>query len=452
MSPLRQGLVVILGAAFLGAAIVVERGLIALVVPGVAGVLLLVVLVRRLAGDPSTSTRLMWWTLGAFVAHLLFGLLIHSSAAATKYLGPDAYAYHQDAIGIVRHWTDGVDLPRLPGGKEGYYYLLAGLYWVFGAFQWTAVVVNAVLAAALVPMISDTTRRLFGPVPARYVAPLVVLLPGLFIWTSQPIKEAPILLLIAIVANLGVRLVDGSTPGRLIGLAVTSGVLFTFRSFVGLALVGGLVCGIALGRRLVVSGVAVGASTVLLVGLLMATSGLGYSGYQAAVRTDLRQASNVRLDLATVSSGFGADVDISTTRQAVSYLPVGMATFVLGPFPWQISGARQLPAVVDALVWWCLLPSLWRGYRAGRRLVGRKLLVVLLPTGVATVLLSLVVANFGTVLRQRLQITVLLIPLIALGLAERSSRRQARDTDRQLVPARMTPALDHAPVIATGLD
>lgn len=404
-----------------------------MVVPGLVGVLLLAVLVQRLSGDPFTATRMLWWTFGAFAAHLLFGLLIQSSDTATKYLGPDAYAYHQDAIGIVAHWTDGVDLPRLPGGKEGYYYLLAGLYWVFGAFQSTAVVVNAALAAALVPVISDTTGRLFGPVAARCAAPLVVLLPGLFIWTSQPIKEAPILLLIAVVANLGVRLVDGSTPGRLMGLAVASGILFTFRSFVGLALVGGLVCGIALGRRQVVSGMVVGASTVLLVGLLMATSGLGRSGYQAAVTTDLTQASSVRLDLATVSSGFGADVDISTTRQAVSYLPIGAATFVLGPFPWQISGGRQLPAVIDALVWWCLLPSLWRGCRAGRRLVGRKILVVLLPTAVATVLLSLVVANFGTVLRQRLQITVLLIPLIALGLAVRSSRQEAPDDGHEMV-------------------
>jgi hypothetical protein len=167
-----------------------------------------------------------------------------------------------------------------------------------------------------------------------------------------------------------------------------------------------------------------GLSAVVIVAAMMLGSGVGYSGYQTAINTDLATANDVRTDLSTsAATGYDATADISSTGAALSYLPRGMVNFIFGPMPWQIQGARQLPFVPDLLVWWALLPSLWLGLRTARSLVGKRSLLILLPAGAAVVLMSLALGNFGTVVRERLQMLVLIVPLIALGLAERSARR-----------------------------
>src|SRR5205807_6189462 len=45
---------------------------------------------------------------------------------------------------------------------------------------------------------------------------------------------------------------------------------------------------------------------------------------------------NSRLDLRqTAETGFGKDVELSTTSGALSAIPVGMAYLLFAPFPWQ---------------------------------------------------------------------------------------------------------------------
>jgi len=366
-------------------------------------------------------------------------LLITNTPLLLQYLGPDALTYHEIAQNLVRHWTEGFPSPRLPSGKEGFYYLLAGLYWVFGARTAAGLAVNAALAAGLVPLVTDTTKRLFGRGAARYAAPLTVLVPGMLLWTSQLLKEAAVLFLLALAANCAVRVSYRATVGPLAGLAVAMALLFTFRGWVGIMAAAGLTIGIMLGRRQLLSGLGTGAMAILLIVLMVVVTGLGYSGYKTAVGSDLQQANEVRRDLAvSANSGFNADADISTPLQALSYLPLALIAFVLGPFPWQIEGARQVPVLPDMLVWWALLPSLWRGLRASLRRRRRQTLLVVMPALTTSVLLALAVGNFGLLLRERTQVFVLLLPFFCLGLAVRSDSAEDEATDDDEV-ARLTP-------------
>jgi hypothetical protein len=217
----RHGAAVVVLAAALGAMIVHLLGVIALVIPTTFAVLALIALVKALIrwpDDPQAQRRILRWTLGGFAAHLAFGLVITSLSASLPLLRSDALAYHGLADEIVRHWSTGVPAPPLPAGKEGFYYLLAGLYWVFGSHTAAGLAVNAMLAAALVPVVSDLTHRLFGVSAARYVPPLLVLLPGIFLWTSQLLKEASVLFLIALAANCAVRMTARLSLGALTGL------------------------------------------------------------------------------------------------------------------------------------------------------------------------------------------------------------------------------------------
>ncbi|HEV2122772.1 MAG TPA: hypothetical protein VGW38_08365, partial [Chloroflexota bacterium] len=195
------------------------------------GVMGLIALVRGLIRwpDEAAGRRILWWTIVSFVAHLAFGLIVsNAGSAARAYLATDSVTYHQVASALSDHWKNGSPMPFIPSGKEGFYYLLASLYWVFGKYAAAGLAVNAFCAAALVPIMSDTTRRLFGVAAARYAAPLVVLLPGMFLWTSQLMKEAGMLILLAVALNCAVRLVDRMSPDPLILLTFSLIFALTF--------------------------------------------------------------------------------------------------------------------------------------------------------------------------------------------------------------------------------
>lgn len=422
----------------LGGMIVFFQAGLAMVGPLILAVLLLFLLVRQLdepdeAGRPS---RIMWWTMFALGAHLVFGLIVtHAGGIVSDLLkAPDALTYNLQAIRINQHWGGDFPLPPLPAGKEGYYYMLAGLYRVFGVHTAAGLVVNAMLGAALVPIVYDTTRRLFGSAAAEWVPPLVVLLPSMMLWPSQLMKEAPILFLIAIAANGAARVTERFALLPLAWVALSMALMLTFRGHVALVLAGGLVAAIVVGRQEVLGGVGTGLVMAALVVILL-SFGIGYSGFDAALNSDLDQANLVRRDLALSGrSGYDADIDISTSRKALTYLPRGLVSFMLGPFPWQISGVRQLPVLPDMVVWWALLPRLWRGVHLGRKLVSRRVLVLLLPAFTTACLLSLAVGNFGTLVRERLQVVILLVPLIALGLSRRGADAPAGRVEEAPAP------------------
>ncbi|HEX2042289.1 MAG TPA: hypothetical protein VHF24_06585 [Acidimicrobiales bacterium] len=428
----RQAAAGVLAGLALGVLAALFDGVLALLGPTALGVLVLAVLVRGMASDVADQRRLLRWTMFGFLAHLALGLFLNSvSGPLTRYvLAPDAGTYDRVAKYLVTYWESGGPAPRLAPGKEGFYYLLGGIYWLLGPHAVAGLAVNATFAAAIVPVVTDTTRRLYGPSAARYVAPLAVLLPGCLLWWSQLLKEAGIGLLVAVAANCAIRLTERASLASLVGVAASLAVLFTFRAWVALVIAAGLVLGMALGKGRLLSGLGAGLGGASLLAVLVAL-GLGYSGYRAAVNADLKEADVVRKELATTAgSGFDADADVSTPLAAVSYLPRGLFNFVLGPFPWQIRSARQLAVVPEMVIWWWLLPSLWAGLRAGRRLVRRRSLVLLMPAVATSLLLSLSIGNFGTVLRERQQVVVLLLPLIALGLSVRRPAIASGNTPR----------------------
>ena len=420
----------------LGAMIVRIPGGIALLLPAMLGLLVLIGLVHVLVTwpeAPSGRTRFLRWTVFAFMSRLAFGLFVTNAGGlvGAYILAPDSITYHNIALDLVQHWTLGLPFPYIPDGKEGFYYLLGALYWVFGGQTTAGLVVNATLAAALVPIVSDTTHRLFGEKAAARVPPLVVLMPGLFLWASQLLKEAAILFLVAVAVNCAVRVMERARLRPLVGLTLSLALLFTFRGWVALVVAGGLVGAIAFGRREVVSGVSTAVGVLAFIVVIL-SFGVGYSGYQAAVNSDLAQANKVRRDLAlTASTGFDHETDISTSQRALLYLPRGLFSFTVGPFPWQIRSLQQLPVLPDMLIWWFLLPSLWRGQREGRRRIGRSILVVVLPAVTTSCLLALAVGNFGTAVRERSQVIIVLVPILALGLSQRKALPPPEDTSQK---------------------
>jgi hypothetical protein len=401
---------------------------------GAAGIATLVFarVIATYGDNPGLSDRVARWSMAAFVVHLAIGVAISSSFRLTTYLGGDAVQYHLWAQGIIAHWSDGAPLPfDLPIGKAGYPYLVAAIYWVFGAYQVAGLALNAFLAACLIPLMTDTTRRLYGDGAAHWIAPIVLLPVGFLLWPSQLLREAGIMFLIAVALNGAVRLEKRTRLSTFVMIGVAIALLFTVRNYMAVTLGAGLLAGIVLGRR-GIGGLGAGAGAVLLVGLMVVGLGVGSSGLTAVQQqADLSRLNNIRQGSATgAASGFLAEADISTGRRAVLYLPIALPRFFLGPFPWEIRPGRQLLALPDVMVWWALLPSLWRGFRRAWLKTRRGIFLLVMPTAAVTGVLALLVANYGTVVRARMQVLLLLAPLIALGLELRRSARTERGSPR----------------------
>lgn len=429
-------------AFLLSVAVVAFRPLVALVVPLTVGVMAVVVTTRRVGAhfDEATRVRLLWWAIVSLFLHLIAGVII-TNTSLSLYLGGDAFTYQKGAVDILRHWTAGFPMPHnLQQGKEGFYYVLASLYWAVGVSTTAGLVLNATLSALLVPVLADSTRRLFGEAATRAVPPLAVLLPGIFIWSTQLLKEACVLFLVVLAVNCALRLTERLSPGALVLLTSALATLMTFRAQVGFVVAASILLGLTVGRGRLLGGVGTGIGALAVVAILVGSVGLGYAGFQVAIDTDLKQADTVRADLANAaSSGFAKEVDISTTGQAVRYLPRGLTALLLGPFPWQLASARQLPALADVLAWWYLIPCLWLGLRRGWPLVGRRMLVLLLPTSAAAMVLALATGNFGTIVRERTQLLVIILPIIAYGLSLRSARTESKTLPEVTSPGLLAP-------------
>lgn len=413
---LRLGATGGLAAVALGASVVFAPTVAAIAIPGIA-VLLVVLAVTRFLTPAASLRRVMTWTLAAFALHLAIGLVIQSSGTLTGYFGGDATTYSVGAAGIYQHWLHAAPMPAdLPSGKTGFYYMLAALEVAFGVHPQAGMALNAGMAALTIPLVTDATRRHFGEPASRAAPVLLTLMPGFLIWGSQLLREAGIYFLIAVALNAAVRIMGRTSLIAIIVMVLAIALLFTFRADVALMIGAGLAVAIMFGGRQMAGGLASGLGTIVLVLSLVVGGGLGYSGYRLVTHSNLRQVNGIRSDSSlSASSGFLPEADVSSTRHAASYIPLGAAYFTLGPAPWQIHGSRQLSAVPDLLVWWYLLPSLWRGIREGRRRRGREVIVYLVPALALTVVLTLIVANFGTAVRERMQVIILLVPLIGLG-------------------------------------
>jgi hypothetical protein len=428
--------VIALGVVAIGSGVALSPTFLVYLLALMFSSLLMTVVLRVCADpDPESQARIRRWTLLSFGAHLGFAIFTFFLTPLWRYIGPDAIGYHKTAIDLSLLWHGIPTTPDLSPGKEGFPYMLGALYWLGRPSFLAGLILNASFAAALVPIVSDTTRRLFGTDASRYVAPIVTVLPAFLVWPSQLLREAGVLLFIAIASNALIRMAKRPSAVPVFIFAGSLALMFTFRGYLAAVIALTMVFALVLRRRQRAAGAVAGLSALAVLTFLVAGLGIGYSGYRVTTdKGDLRYAQEVRSDFSqSGSSGFDTATDISTPRRAVTYLPVGVVRLMFGPFPWQAASARQVPAVADSIALYCLYPLAWLGIRKARGQAS-PVVLLLLPAMAVAGSLGLVVANFGTTVRDRTQVLLLLLPFIAYGIAERQARRrQAPPLDEPLL-------------------
>jgi 4-amino-4-deoxy-L-arabinose transferase-like glycosyltransferase len=315
---------------------------------------------------------------------------------------------------------------------------------------------SAVLGAATAPLIYFCAHHIFRNVrAARLSAVFVAFYPSLVLWSSQGLKDGPVVFLLALSMLATLRLAERFSVKHLLILVVGMFGIHSMRFYIFYMMAAAVGGALLIGRsQLSARSVARQAVIAALLGLSMTYMGvLRTATSQLEAFGNLDAVQNSRHDLArSADSGFGEDVDVSTTGGALATIPLGMIYLLFAPFPWQLTNLRQSITFPEMLVWWASFPMLAVGlwFTLKHRL--RQALPILIFTAMLTLAYSVVQGNVGTAYRQRSQLLVFYFIFASVGFI---LARESRE-DRQQVRARaarrpfIRPGTRAAPAVASG--
>jgi hypothetical protein len=372
--------------------------------------------------------------LAALAGRLLFGLLVHVYGLR-DFVGPDSITYHDVGSRISDYWMGLTEMsPELKellsirGPGWGMNYLIGFIYLLLGQKILVAQSICAVVGAAAAPMAYFCTRSIFHNKRAAFwAAILVALFPAMIVWSGQLLKDGLIAFLLLVCITLAVKLQEKFSwfaGASLIAalLAILSLRFYTFY-VISVAVVGAFIIGVntdftSLIRRL-------GVLTVLSVGLI-------YFGVIKIASVDLENYGSLeriqysRSAMAHEQSGYGSDIDVSTTGGALSAIPVGFAYLMFAPFPWEMKNLRQSLTLPDVLLWWAMLPLLVYGMWFSVRHKLRPNIPVFVFCFILTLAYSMFQGNLGAAYRQRTQIQIFFFIFIAVGWSVLMEKREDR--------------------------
>lgn len=371
----------------------------------------------------------------ALLLRLFFGMFLHL-ADLRDFFGGDANTYDFMGNRLVEVWYGQAELTdfytqRALNATSGWgmNYLVAGIYLFVGQNILAAQSFCALIGAATAPLIYKCSFEIFGNRRISKVSALLVgFYPAFIVWTGQLLKDGIVIFLLVLAITTILQLQKKFTYLNITLLGFSLFGIFAIRFYifymVVAAVVGGFVVGFTSSTRAVINRVTI----LFFIGL-----GLTFFGVMNKAGSDIDEFANLkriqesRLDLSAQGSGFGKDIDVSTTEGALTVLPIGFVYLLLAPFPWQADNLRQAITIPEVMIWWAALPILILGfwYTIKHRL--RAALSMLIFTFMLTVAYSLFQGNVGTAYRQRTQIQVFMFIFIAVGWTYIQEKRENRE-------------------------
>jgi len=174
---------------------------------------------------------------------------------------------------------------------------------------------------------------------------------------------------------------------------------------------------------------------ILALGVSLTYMGvLRTAGTQVDAYADLERIQRSRRDLSLrANSGFGQEVDVSTTSGALTAVPLGLTYLLFAPFPWQLASLRQSITMPEMVAWWISFPLLVMGIWFTLKYRLRQALPILIFTSMLTLAYSIFQGNVGTAYRQRSQILVFYFIFVAVGAVLMREKRENRKREEQMV-------------------
>jgi hypothetical protein len=434
--------------ALIAALAVILAAMVALTVQGGAGAVVLCVVVAAVAGAAIARVRehrtfLLQIFVGGLLVRMLLGTLIYG-LGLQDFFGGDALTY--DILGRSLTLslrgnaaaTEYIEDWAAAGGGWGMTYFVGVIYLVLGRNMLAVQFFNAVLGASTAVIIFLCAWQIFRNQRVAKLAGFgVAFYPSLVLWSSQGLKDAPIVFLLALAMLATLELGERLNVRYAVVLLLALASIITLRFYVFYMLVaavgGAFLVGMRpQGTRGLIRQIAV----VVALGLGLTYLGvLRNAGAQFERFGNLEAVQRSRADLAgRATSGFSEDVDVSTTEGAISFIPVGLVYLLFAPFPWQVANLRQSITIPEMLIWWASFPLLVMGLWFTFKFRLRQALPILLFTGMLTLAYSLFQGNIGTAYRQRSQLLVFYFIFVAAGavlLKERQEDRQREGRARK---------------------
>lgn len=370
---------------------------------------------------------------GFLINIFLAGLLVRVTLATLIYVfewqnifGPDAATYDIAGNRILSYWLGkttinayGVEYAlSMTNTGWGMKYLVAVIYAIVGRNPLAAQFFCCVLGAATSVALYICSRKIFRNLrAAKTAALLAAFFPSMIIWSSQLLKDGVIIFFLVMIMvaliNLHEKLNYLSLVTMIFSLTAILSLRFYIFYMMVAAVVGSFVVGVSgsnqsLIRRLVI--------------LLVIGTALTYIGASRSAQENVDQFGSLerlqqsRRDQAvSAESGYGKDIDVSTSEGVIAVLPIGFLFLMFAPFPWDIGSLSKTIIVPETLLWYASMPLLVKGlfYAIKNRL--RSSIAILIFTLMLTVAYSIFQANVGTAYRQRTQIQVFLFIFIAVG-------------------------------------
>jgi hypothetical protein len=405
----------------------------ALVVCAVAAVVA-GLLILRTGSDKKYLLRLF---VGALLIRVLIGTIIYTFQVQ-EFFGGDANAYDAFGYALLKGWQgDQYYLSQArafigPTGAGGWgmLYVVAVIYAAIGRNMLAVQFFNAVLGAATAPVIFLCAKHIFkNDKVAGYAGYFSAFYPSLVLWSSQGLKDGPIVFLLAISMLATLKLGEKLSFKYLVVLACSLFALLSFRFYIFYMMVA------AVGGAFVIGMSSLTAKSLIRHFVVIVVIGLSltYFGVTRYANLQVEQFGNMealqrsRIDAAqSAESGFGGDVDATTSAGALSILPTGIIYLMFAPFPWQLASLRQSITLPEMIVWWSSIPLLVLGLWFTVRYRLRQTSPILIFSFMLTLAYSLFQGNVGTAYRQRSQLLVFYFIFVAVGLVLLQEKREER--------------------------
>jgi hypothetical protein len=269
---------------------------------------------------------------------------------------------------------------------------------------------------------------------ARVCALLTAFFPSMVLWTSQGLKDGPIIFLLALSMLATLKLGTKFSSKYLTALALSLVGLVTLRFYVFYIILISITAAFVMGRRrLTAQSFARQLIIMFVIGGALAFFGVSrLASKQFESYGNLQQLQVMRADASqSAQSGFGQDIDVSTPTGALAAIPLGLAYLVLAPFPWQLTSVRQMITLPEMIIWWTSIPLLVVGlwFTLKHRL--REITPILIFTSLLTLSYSILQGNVGTAYRQRAQLLVFYFVFIAIGFVLMQEKREEKARKRK---------------------
>lgn len=350
----------------------------------------------------------------ALVVRYVLAFIIYSRNMQA-FFGGDAITYDSFGFSLAQSWSGLVDpnapwLVRYTGAARsgfGMFYFVGAVYYLIGQNQFAVQLINCSLGAAICVTGYLIAMMLYPQVRvARLVALMTAFSPSLILWTSQELKDGPIILCLCLCILFTLKVRERFDVKSFILLVATLACLYTLRhymSYIMLTAVAGALL-FTTKRKFTLLRMAQGALMVITIGVAFSYFGAGET---AKTTLDLEKVQRSReWNAKAANSGFGGDVDITDPNAALSFLPIGLLYVLLAPFPWMITNLRQMITLPELIAWWLLMPMMIKGYWYLCRNRLRESFIICTFVFGLTLAFALFESNAGTAYRHRSQLYV----------------------------------------------